>query len=711
MGACLSTPDSGGPSSPPASNATAVGAGAQAAAAAAAAAAHTDLAEIASEDLAIQEKLREDANYIYYRASWFGSAVTFRVLKRETTRRELADELHVVASTRHPSLMLCMGYAFSVNDKRFGLVTPHMSRGTLFDVLHRPAKEVPLPWRHRMSALLDTARAMLFVHRAGGVHGALSSQSILMDDEYRAKLTDFGLGKLLADTQSAVGGSLPLWTAPEVVMGARASQAADVYSFGIIVWEMLTRQIPFGSDVQTPIRLLRMVTNSGLRPTIPDGCPPPLISLLERCWSAEPAVRPDFSVIVDDLTAFSKVAFDVAQIVVADAVEAAAAAALESQPRVAGLDLRAARQAPWHIAWSELKLGALLGAGSFGQVFQGVFRGKTVAIKTLTPALAQSAAAMGDFVKELTLMSAMRHPHCVLFLGACLEAPNICIVMEFCAKGSLHSVLHDKSMHLDYNRILDVTEHTAQAMAYLHGNRPAILHRDLKSLNILVDQDWCVKVSDFGLTSAKTESKRAANTNLGTPLWQAPEAHEGANLDEAADVYSFAIIMWELWTRQNPFAGLSPVQAAMAVMTKDARPNIPDFVPQAWTALIGACWQRDKTRRPRFPEIVATVQQIRKAGLPRTTLSRANAAHYRKNALVHAVRSADPVTVFKSWGSGESKAGDWIIVGKGDDVYTCDHAIFMKTYRPEGKLPNMFRKVWRIGGPKLRKCCRLLGIA
>jgi serine/threonine protein kinase len=87
-------------------------------------------------------------------------------------------------------------------------------------------------------------------------------------------LSDFGLSQLLC---SDIAVSLPLWTAPEVIMGSQPTPASDVYSFAIVLWELLTRHVPFDDDVQTPIRLLRMITNSNLRPTLPEGCPPQLI--------------------------------------------------------------------------------------------------------------------------------------------------------------------------------------------------------------------------------------------------------------------------------------------------------------------------------------------------------------------------------------------------------------------------------------------------
>eukprot|EP00455_Lapot_gusevi_P055727 TRINITY_DN9101_c0_g2_i1.p1 TRINITY_DN9101_c0_g2~~TRINITY_DN9101_c0_g2_i1.p1 ORF type:complete len:218 (-),score=86.10 TRINITY_DN9101_c0_g2_i1:67-720(-) len=146
---------------------------------------------------------------------------------------------------------------------------------------------------------------------------------------------------------------------------------------------------------------------------------------------------------------------------------------------------------------------------------------------------------------------------------------------------------------------------------------------------------------------------------------------------------------------------MSPIQAAMGVINQDLRPVIPEFVPPAFAALIRSCWSRDPKQRPTFPQLLERLAHIRQQGLPRLELSAKNAKLYRKKILVYAFRSSDPVTVFKSWGTGESKPGDWVIVGPGDDVYTCDAKIFMSTYRPEPNKPFVYRKIGKIWARKM----------
>ena len=111
-----------------------------------------------------------------------------------------------------------------------------------------------------------------------------------------------------------------------------------------------------------------------------------------------------------------------------------------------------------------------------------------------------------------------------------------------------------------------------------------------------------------------------------------------------------------------------------AVINEDKRPEIPKFVPPKFSQLIQDCWSRNVAQRPSLSAIIDRLKELKKEGLPRIELSLANCKLYRKKTTVFAFKSKDTVIVYKPWGTGESKKGDWVLVGPGDDVYTCDAA-------------------------------------
>ena len=199
--------------------------------------------------------------------------------------------------------------------------------------------------------------------------------------------------------------------------------------------------------------------------------------------------------------------------------------------------------------------------------------------------------------------------------------------------------------------------------------------------------------------AAGSSSAAAAQQSLlqvGTSYWQSPESLESGLYSEASDTYSFGMLIFELFTREVPFGALNPHQAALAVIAEDRRPDIPPFVPPKFAALMRDCWLRDPRARPSLPQVLERLAVLRKEGLPRLELGLGVAKLYRKKTLVFAYKSKDAVIVYKPWGTGEGKKGDWVLVGPGDDVYTCDAAIFLRTYSRVDARPHLYRKTGAI---------------
>lgn len=146
-------------------------------------------------------------------------------------------------------------------------------------------------------------------------------------------------------------------------------------------------------------------------------------------------------------------------------------------------------------------------------------------------------------------------------------------------------------------------------MTYLHSGTPPVLHRDLKSANLLLDDSYTAKVCDFGLSRLKAQ-ERSMTGNCGTVQWMAPEVLANQRYAEPADVYSFGIILWEMLTGECPYEGMSAIQCALAVLNRDLRPNVPQWCPPALSALIQACWDKNPDRRPSFAQIIMALDAM-----------------------------------------------------------------------------------------------------
>lgn len=209
-------------------------------------------------------------------------------------------------------------------------------------------------------------------------------------------------------------------------------------------------------------------------------------------------------------------------------------------------------------------------------------------------------------------MKRLRHPNIVLLMGAVIQPPKLSIVTEYLSRGSLYELLHMPNVgsSLSERRRLSMAYDVASGMNYLHQMRPPIVHRDLKSPNLLVDDSFTVKVCDFGLSRTKANTFLSSKTAAGTPEWMAPEVIRGELSNEKCDVFSFGVILWELVTLQQPWRQLNPSQVVAAVGFMGKRLEIPRHVNPQVAALIELCWATEPKRRPSFSYIMKCLQQI-----------------------------------------------------------------------------------------------------
>jgi len=256
----------------------------------------------------------------------------------------------------------------------------------------------------------------------------------------------------------------------------------------------------------------------------------------------------------------------------------------------------------WQISIRELRFGHIVGKGNVGEVYEGEHRGRVVAIKKLLGTWYKDTDMVQRFRDEILLMSTMHHPNVLVFLGAVLdfEAGNMCLVTELCRNGTLWDYIHS-SNPMDWRVRLRMCLDIARGMHYLHG-RAGIIQRDLKSANLLLDDFLHVKIADFGLS--RQMNTTVMETYCGTPATMAPEIVMQQPYSEKADVFSFAIIMWEILTRQEPYEGRAGLGLAMAVANEGIRPPVPAYCPAEWATLMTQSWAQNADERPSFEDIL-----------------------------------------------------------------------------------------------------------
>eukprot|EP00047_Mylnosiga_fluctuans_P020046 m.88349 g.88349 ORF g.88349 m.88349 type:complete len:1295 (-) comp8366_c0_seq2:2436-6320(-) len=314
----------------------------------------------------------------------------------------------------------------------------------------------------------------------------------------------------------------------------------------------------------------------------------------------------------------------------------------------------------------------VLGQGAAGAIHLGRYFGVRVALKVI--ANQEMLRELGDddafmraikqFSAEGRTLSSLHHVNIVRFYGTSIDDGCPLLVMEYCERGSLFNVIRDTDLYLDWPEIHQLGSQCAMGMAYLHSRK--LVHRDLKSLNVFVSADWTVKVGDFGNshnfrvgTSRGTRPRPSGyeSESFGTTHWCAPELLQPIEQEPhrlgASDVYSYAIVMWEIASGRTPYYDI-PLETAIDFddlrkrIVMGLRPRLEDLkavVPPGYARLMVQCWSAGAHLRPPFTEIVSVLDELRPptpAFGPSFLLAEAE-AHVRA-AAVPAMRRASSMT-------------------------------------------------------------------
>ena len=179
--------------------------------------------------------------------------------------------------------------------------------------------------------------------------------------------------------------------------------------------------------------------------------------------------------------------------------------------------------------------------------------------------------------------------------------------MEYCQKGSLYDFLHSHDSFVWSDKIR-VSIQIAKGLSYLHSH--SIIHRDLKSLNVLLTENLQPKIGDFGLSRYK-DTLTTMTTGVGTPIWMAPELLLMEDYDYRADIYSYGVILWEIETREKPFNDLMPQQIMMKAIQKMKQEEIPKETPQGLAKIISQCWSHRQEDRPELNQVIIDMEKLK----------------------------------------------------------------------------------------------------
>lgn len=269
----------------------------------------------------------------------------------------------------------------------------------------------------------------------------------------------------------------------------------------------------------------------------------------------------------------------------------------------------------------DLTLDTLIAEGLTADTYSGDLEGRRVAVKVYRRAKLFNIKQQVSFCREVDTLRALKHPNLVRLIGAVMLASPFRLVTEYCEGGNLNDLLHERmEVNISWRQRRKMALDISQAMAYLHSQEPQVIHRDLTSFNCFLDAevgsaeaDPVVKVGNFGFARMRaSDAERACMTSdVGTLFWMAPEILRHEYYDFRVDVYSFAIVLYELSLRRTPFSDLDACSFQMTVAV-GGRPDVRDIpaaCPAALVRLMQSCWAHDPAARPGFADIAAALVQ------------------------------------------------------------------------------------------------------
>ncbi|XP_021994451.2 uncharacterized protein LOC110891100 [Helianthus annuus] len=520
---------------------------------------------------------------------------------------EFQTEIMMLASLKHQNVVSIVGFCHEDEEKI--IIYNYEAKGSLEQYLSDP---VTLPWTQRLHICLGIARALSYIHYDEGrdfsvIHRDIKSYKILLDVNWEAKLSGFELSRMqpAARRQGLVLDrpcGTPGYVDPAYEASATVNHKSDVYSLGMVLFEVLTGRKACIDEEGKPVFLARLARSHYENGNLDDIIHPDLHKQMDQgslkkfseaaycCLKDQRSQRPNIDQLIFALDQALKL-----QLAHEASEHSTLAVESTSSDYWKGKHLEHLR-----IGFDVIKSATenfaekyFIGKGGYGWVYKAELehfdssvmedgkesklprRRSTVAIKYILNR--EDKHGEQGFFKEIDTLSSCKHPNIVCLLGFCYEPPHMILVYEHVSKGSLDNHLgsEGKMTNLSWEQRIKICIDIALGLDYIHTtmeNKQKIIHRDIKSDNILLGENWEAKIADFGLSIFHPVDHKASTINAtkvaGTQVYLDPEYERTGKLKKESDVYSFGVVLFEIlsgrlaydlvYTNENE-KGLAPI--------------------------------------------------------------------------------------------------------------------------------------------------------
>ncbi|XP_071729378.1 receptor like protein kinase S.2-like [Rutidosis leptorrhynchoides] len=518
------------------------------------------------------------------------------VAARYPLRNAAIRELPMISITNHKNINSVFKYSDTGDGGDNSIITKkHVANGSLNKYL---GDSQTLTWMQRLHICVGVAHALGYLHNdilrvydKTIIHGNIKSSKILLDDNWEPKLSGFGdfwIVKRGDDHIPSEHLGNSGYRDPAYNNNHSLSHKSDVFSFGVVLFELL-----FGreaSTYDTPPNeddtwyFSRLARQHHEEKRLDDRIDPDLRRQMDlkslnlftetayRCIKEKRAERPDIDQVVSKLEKALQLQqkHDPTQ-EPATAIESRISRHLKG----INVDHLKIRLSDIHSATQNFSQICKIGSGAYGAVYKAELNHfdvtnssaiepkndgefprahSTVAIKRISRR--EDKQGKQGFLREIQLLSNCNHPNVVSLLGYCDDDPEMILIYEYASNGSLDSYFGnpDNLINLSWARRIQISIDIAQGLSYLHTSteeKETIIHRDIKSANVLLDGNWRAKIADFGLSKLRDANQQGSTLVTkhiaGTDLYLDPEyIKPGGKLKKASDIYSFGVVLFEL---------------------------------------------------------------------------------------------------------------------------------------------------------------------
>lgn len=530
------------------------------------------------------------------------------------------ESASMMSQLSHKHILL--NYGICVCADEHIMVQEYVRFGSLDTYLRRNRSSINITWKLEVAKQL--AWALHHLEEKNLIHGNVCARNVLVTREEDrktgtppfVKLSDPGIG-LTVQAKEFLIDRIP-WVPPECVRDSRnLTLAADKWSFGTTLWEIYCGGDRPLAAYDSSKKLLFYEDKHQL--------PAPkwteLANVINSCMDYEPLHRPSFRALIRDLNSLFTPDYEL--LVESEMVM--------SRNRALGFTGAFENQEPAQFETRHLIFLQLLGKGNFGSVEKCRYdplqdnTGEVVAVKKLQHSTAEH---MRDFEREIEILRSLQHENIVKYKGVCYTAgrKNLRLIMEYLPFGSLRDYLSKNKECFDHKKLLMYASQICKGMDYLASKR--YVHRDLATRNILVESEFRVKIGDFGLTKVLPQDKEYYTVHEPgeSPIfWYAPESLTESKFSVASDVWSFGVVLYELFTFSDKTC--SPPTVFMEQMGEDKQGQMivyylidllkrnyrlpsPNGCPAEIYTLMTQCWTAEPSERPTFKDLARRVNAI-----------------------------------------------------------------------------------------------------